>query len=240
MYSFQTRVRYSETGANAHLTPCHIIDYFQDCTNFDTLSKLDNYNFFKENQWILASWQIVVNRYPAIGEELTVSTWAHSFKGIQGDRNFTLKDDHGNILAYANSIWTYFNLKEKRPARITEEDLKIYTIEPAFDMEYASRKINIRSIKDQFVHCGTSNVTISQIDTNHHMNNCEYVRVALNHAPIELIPKQIRVEYKSSAMLGDTIEIYQATYKTDASTYHVFSLRDADDNIYANIEFLAQ
>ena len=34
MYSFDSRIRYSETDADGRLTPEKLIDYFQDCSTF--------------------------------------------------------------------------------------------------------------------------------------------------------------------------------------------------------------
>ena len=43
------------------------------------------------------------------------------------------------------------------------------------------------------------------IDTNEHVNNCQYVQMALEVLPEETRVRQIRVEYKKSAVLGDVI-----------------------------------
>ena len=36
----------------------------------------------KHRAWLLSSWQIVVDRYPKLGERIVVSTWPYDFKGI--------------------------------------------------------------------------------------------------------------------------------------------------------------
>ena len=43
------------------------------------------------------------------------------------------------------------------------------------------------------------------IDTNEHVNNCQYVQMALESVPQETVVKQLRVDYKKSAVLGDMI-----------------------------------
>jgi len=49
--------------------------------------------------WFLASWQIVVERLPVLGEKITVKTWPYNFKGFYGYRNFTIEDAEGKICA---------------------------------------------------------------------------------------------------------------------------------------------
>ena len=44
-----------------------------------------------------------------------------------------------------------------------------------------------------------------QIDTNEHVNNCQYIQMALEVMPECGHVKKIRVEYKKSAVLGDWI-----------------------------------
>ena len=45
----------------------------------------------------------------------------------------------------------------------------------------------------------------SQIDTNEHVNNCQYIQMALEVLPECGHVGKIRVEYKKSAVLGDRI-----------------------------------
>jgi len=47
-------------------------------------------------------------------------------------------------------------------------------------------------------------ITEHQIDTNHHVNNEEYVKLAMDILRIKN-PRQVRVEYKKSALLGNVI-----------------------------------
>ena len=43
------------------------------------------------------------------------------------------------------------------------------------------------------------------LDTNHHVNNCQYVQMALEVLPRDILVSQVRVDYKKSAVLGDKI-----------------------------------
>ena len=44
-----------------------------------------------------------------------------------------------------------------------------------------------------------------QIDTNEHVNNCQYIQMAIDVVPECERAGQIRVEYKKSAVMGDII-----------------------------------
>ena len=86
-YSFTSRIRYSEIGEDGNLTLPGLINYFQDCSTFqsedigvglDVLSK-------KKKAWILTYWQIVIDHYPKMNDKIQVSTWASKFKGMVAD-----------------------------------------------------------------------------------------------------------------------------------------------------------
>lgn len=76
MYSIKQRVRYSEADHTKHLTLTGIINYFQDCSTFQSEDIGVGIDYLERHKkgWILSSWQIIVKRYPKIGEELEVGT----------------------------------------------------------------------------------------------------------------------------------------------------------------------
>ena len=90
MYTFDSRVRYSETDENGNLSLESLIDYMQDCTNFQSedLGVGLEYHRQKNIMWVLNFWQIVIDEYPAMGENITVGTQAFGFEKMFGHRNF--------------------------------------------------------------------------------------------------------------------------------------------------------
>ena len=82
MYTFDSRVRYSETDENGNLSLESVSDYMQDCTNFQSedLGVGLEYHRQKNIMWVLNFWQIVIDEYPAMGENITVGTQAFGLK----------------------------------------------------------------------------------------------------------------------------------------------------------------
>ena len=68
-YSFSGRVRYSEIGENGLLTLPGILNYFQDCSTFQSEEVGLGIDILKEWKriWVLSAWQVVVDRYPYMG-----------------------------------------------------------------------------------------------------------------------------------------------------------------------------
>lgn len=232
MYTFDSRVRYSEIGEDKKLTLNSLLNYFQDCTTFHSESVGRGMEVLEKAgyAWVLVSWQVCVNRYPKMGENIRVCTWPYGFRGFCGERNFQLLTDQGEVLAYANSVWTFLNVKTGMPAKILPEEGAAYESEKKLDMEYAPRKIVVPKTADTM-----DSFTVKQhhLDTNHHVNNAQYVRMAQDYIPVDYEIHQMRAEYKKQALLDDVI-IPKAT-KTDE--IYTVALCDSDGKPYAVVEF---
>ena len=76
MYTFDSRVRYSETGEEGLLSLPAIVDYFQDVSTFQSEDLGIGIDFLKEKDllWVMSAWQVVVHRYPALGEKIRIGT----------------------------------------------------------------------------------------------------------------------------------------------------------------------
>ena len=130
-YSFSGRVRYSEIGENGLLTLPGILNYFQDCSTFHSEAAGLGVKVLKEKNkfWVLSAWQVIVNRYPYLGEEIVTSTWPYGFRGFMGFRNFTMDTAEGERLAYANTFWTFIDGKNGLPCKLSAEYTEGYGLE---------------------------------------------------------------------------------------------------------------
>ncbi len=232
MYSFTSRVRFSEVDTNLELTPYSILNYFQDCSTFHSeaahmsIDALADYGY----AWLLASWQVVINRKPRLGETIKISTWPHAFKGFLAYRNFSIEDAEGNVCAYANTIWTFLNVRTVRPAKILPEVAMAYPLSDPFPMEMAPRKV---ALAGEGIFTDSITVCKHHLDLNQHVNNAMYILMAQEYLPEGFEIKQMRVEYKNAAVLGDVI---QPMLISQDDLFQV-ALKNTDGGIYAVVEF---
>ena len=235
MYKIETKVRYSECGENGNMKLSSIVNQFQDSSSAHSESLGVGMAYLKEQKkaWILNSWQIVVERYPKAHEDIVVTTWPTGFRGVFGPRNFCMKTPEGEMLAYANTLWVYMDMEKGRPTKPSEEEKSIYGTEPPLDMEYASRKIILPEGAEVV---DTVLVRKYHIDTNSHMNNSQYVLLAAEVLPDNFEARQVRVEYKKSAVYGDKIVIKMA----EEEKRTVVELCDEHEVPYAIVEFMEE
>ncbi|MEE1313610.1 MAG: thioesterase [Lachnospiraceae bacterium] len=203
-YRIHQRVRYSEIGADQKVNMAQIVKYFQDCSTFQSEDIGCGFHALEKKQraWLLLGWQIIADRYPAFGEEISIGTWAYDWKGIYGYRNFDIQDSTGKRIAYANSIWVYTDTQTLAPVKIDPEEVEAYGSDPCILMDYAPRKI--RAPKE-FKESDPFQIMKTHIDTNHHVNNAQYIDLAEELLPEGFSIHQVRAEYKHSAVLHDMI-----------------------------------
>lgn len=231
-YSFESKVRFSEVDHTKKITLPAIINYFQDCSIFHSESMGVGVDYLAKHRraWVLSAWQVDVLRYPEIAEEVSVHTWATNFKGMLGDRNFCMKDREGQMVACANSLWVYMDIEKGRPTRPPEEEIKLYGTKEPLDMGQASRKI---TLPDRMEGKEPFAVKRYHIDTNEHVNNCQYVQMAMELMEEETVVHHLRAEYKKSAVYGDLI--IPKTCTDGERT--VIELCGRDGSPYAVVEF---
>lgn len=231
MYTFTSRIRYSELDEMGKLSLPGLINYFQDCSTFQSEELGVGVEFLSQRKqvWVLSYWQIEVSRFPELGEQVKVGTFATAFNGLYGHRNFVLYDENEQMLACADSIWAFIDLAKGRPVKPSKECILPYGTAKPLPMKQEGRKI-ARPVDGQSY--PSILVERHHLDTNLHVNNGQYVQMALNLLKKEPVVKKVRVEYKKSAVLGD--EVFP--YKTEETGRIVVALCDKDNNIYAIVE----
>lgn len=208
------------------------MNYFQDASTFQSedLGVGINYLLPRNLVWVLVSWQIEIERWPILGEHVEICTFPHDFKGFMGSRNFFIQTKEGEMLAKANTLWTLLSFDTMKPAMPPADMLEKYPVEPCLEMNYAGRKIAVGENgekKSPIVVCKR------HLDSNHHVNNAQYVSMAAEYLPVEFEMTGLRVEYKAQAHLGDVL----VPYVVQEQKRVVVSLRNEQDTVYVNVEF---
>lgn len=232
MYSFKSKVRYSEVDKDGYLSLEAMMNYFQDCSSFHSEELGVGIDFLKEKNvtWMLIAWHVQVFRRPSLGEEITIGTWPHTFRHIKGGRNFVLIDATGNTIARADSDWVLFDTKQERITKVPKEISEAYTIEEALDMGEFRK---IKGMDEGMKECDKIIVSPFFLDTNGHVNNVKYISIAEGHLTEKKGYNEFFVEYKNQAFLKDEISVY---FKDD-SDKSLIVLKNQNEDILVNIEF---
>ena len=232
MYSFDSVVRYSEVDSEKTLTVGSVINYFQDCSVFQSESLNVGIEFLenKKRAWLLNSWQITFEKDIKFLDKIKICTIPYEINGFMGLRNFYILNEAGEMAVKANSQWVYIDTESGKPTKVDSEASDAYEIEKKIDMDYVGRKIKVSGEQNEEDSFG---VKKHHIDTNGHVNNGQYVKFACEYIPDDFKVKQLRVEYKNQARYGNII--YPVVYYSE-ETIRV-SLNDENKKAYAVVEF---
>lgn len=233
MYTFDSRIRYSEIAEDGKISVNALIDYMQDCTNFESEDLGVGLDWHKEKglMWVLSSWQIVIESYPKMGEKITIGTQSCGCEKMLGYRDFLITDTLGGCVAKAHSTWVLMDLEKKRPILITPEIGEVYGKAEPLKIDEAPRKIKVPKEgrrEAAFI------VREYHLDTNHHVNNRQYVQMAMGFLDRAAKVRELRVEYKKQAMLGD--EIVPMVYTVNEQET-IVSLNTTEGKPYAIVQF---
>lgn len=233
MYSYDSRIRYSEVGSDSKLTLLSLLDYFQDGSIFQSEELGLGVEYLREQKmgWVLNFWQIDIDRYADLCERVTINTHPYDFKMYMGFRNFQMLGADGKQIAVANTLWTLLDMENNRPVKPPRVMLDKYKISPPCEMEYLPRKITFEGKEEA---CPRVEVRKHHLDTNYHVNNGQYVAVACDFLPQDFKVDRLRAVYHKAAVLGDVF--YPVLYHINEKCIGV-ALNDEQGTAYANVEF---
>ncbi len=231
-YEFEGKIRYSEIDETGCLSLPGLVNYFQDVSTFQSEELGIGLEYLGEQHlaWILSSWQIVIDHLPKLCQKVKAQTWAYGFQSFYGMRNFVLLDEGEQPAAWANSIWVLYDTQANRPRKVSPEMGAAYPQLEPLEMDYAPRKIKLPengSPREMFV------IGRHQLDTNHHVNNGQYISMASEYLPAGFRIRQMRAEYKIQARLHD--EVHPMVYEEEQSV--TVALCNGQGKPYAVVAF---
>jgi acyl-ACP thioesterase len=165
------------------------------------------------------------------GEKVRIVTLPYELKAFLGYRNFAMLDEKGEYIAKANSLWSLLDVATGKPVIVNEAMRKGYAADEKLDMDYAPRKITVPEggqLLEPIV------VKKHHLDTNHHVNNGQYVNIAMEYLPDDFVIRQMRAEYKKQAFLEDVLH----PYVVQTENGYIICLQDEEGRPYVSVEFL--
>lgn len=206
MYELKSRVRYSEADERGELSVSGLMNYLQDCCTMQAEDLGIGLAYLRENHigWMVTSYQIkIVGAMPKVGDEIIVTTWPYHFRGMLGYRNFTIRRATGETVAEVDSLWVLMDLGSLKPARLPEKMVAAYKVHPQIEGAWDLRR---KTVYEHAVKTDSFVVSNMHLDTNHHMNNANYVMAAAAYLPANSQVREIYVAFKKAAVLGDVVE----------------------------------
>ena len=205
MYSLQYQVTTSTCDSEGRLKLFSALQMMQDCSEMWIDSEPGVRTYFAEQNMaqLLASRQVEVVRVPRFKEKLTVITSVYRMKPMFGFRNTFIYDAEGQPCYRTWSMGAFVDKSNGRLKRVDEATIASMTLEPQLEMTYADRRIILP--KEAGLVQAPIRVMRADIDYNRHVNNANYIRMAMELLPEDFEVRGLRVEYRVAAKLGDVL-----------------------------------
>lgn len=211
MYSLNFRVTTSACDSEGRLKLYSALQMMQDCSELWIDSEPGIKQYFAEQNMaqLLATRQVEIIRVPEYKEELTVTSSVYDMKPMFGFRNTFIYDADGKPCYKTWSMGAFVDKSSGKLKRVDAATIATMTLEPQLEMNYRERRIILP--KDDGEQLDPIKVLRADIDYNKHMNNANYVRMAMELLPENFSVKGLRMEYRIAAKLGDILvpTIYQ-------------------------------
>lgn len=213
MYSLNYQVTTSTCDSEGRLKLYSALQMMQDCSEMWIDSEPGVKQYFTEQNMaqLLASRQVEVMRVPLFKESLTVTTSVYGMKPMFGFRNTFIYDASGNPCYRTWSMGAFVDKTNGKLKRVDDATIASMQLEPQLEMNYRDRRIILPRTGGEVME--PVKVLRADIDYNRHMNNANYVRMAMELLPGDFEVKGLRVEYRVAAKLGDTLT--PTVYQTD-------------------------
>lgn len=137
-------------------------------------------DMLKQNRiWIISRAYYIIYRRPAAFEKVMLSTWSRGNDGLFAFRDYRMNDAAGETLLAGTTYWPMIDFASRRPIRLKEA---------LADYEYHQEEATDHSVLDRLRMPDMSApdgqheqlATFSLIDHAQHVNNSEYVRLAID------------------------------------------------------------
>lgn len=205
MYTLDYLVTTSTCDSEGRLKLYSALQMMQDCSEMWIDSEPAARKFFNDNNMtqLLATRQVEVIRVPRFKERLSVTTSIYEVMPMYGFRNTFIRDAQGTPCYRTWSMGAFVDLATGKLARISDDAIASLTLEPKQEMNYRGRRISLP--KQDGTVMDPVRVMRADIDYNRHMNNANYVRIAMELLPEGFEVRDMRVEYRIAARLDDLL-----------------------------------
>ena len=232
MYSLKYKVTTSTCDSEGRLKLYSALQMMQDCSEMWIDSEPGVKRYFAEQNMaqLLATRQVEIVRVPEYKEELTVTSSVYGMKPMFGFRNTFIYDAEGKPCYKTWSMGAFVDKSAGKLKRVDDATIASMSLEPQLEMDYKDRRIILPKEDGEVLE--PVKVLRADIDYNRHVNNANYVRMAMELLPEGFDVKGLRVEYRVAAKLGDTL--VPTLYHTGPAC--IVSLSIGDD-VSAIVEF---
>lgn len=158
--------------------------------------------------WLAVKSKMVIHRRPAMFSHITATTWPTYPGRIRCDRLYTMKQND-ELLVEGKTEWAMYEPATGKLRKMENGYPKELQVWPEIVCQGSYARI-----KDDFEGCEEIDryrVRSTDLDTSHHMNNVEYVKVVLGALSTKQLDEmdiaEMEIAYKNQCYEGEVLSV---------------------------------
>ena len=206
-------VRFSNVDRSNRLTLWSIFSFFQEAaiSHAEDLGVGWDALVPAGQAWILSRLSLFVERRPAYGETVQVSTWPRQWEKLFAFRDYEIRDVQDRAVVRGRAGWLIVDIEKRKPLRVQpileslppNEGLDAFPAGPAA----LKPRENLTKKKERAA-------LYSDIDFYGHVNNARYIQWVQDATDAEILTNadqaRLDINYLSEVMPGETVELWTA------------------------------
>ena len=206
-------VRFGSVDRSDRLTLWSIFNFFQEAA----ISHAEDLGVGRDDMlrngqvWIISRFSLVVERRPASGETVQVSTWPRRWEKLFALRDYEIRDAEDRSLVRGRSAWLVLDVEKRRPLRAQSVMEKL---PPNDGIDAFPEGAAALFPRENLVKKGSRTALYSDIDYNGHANNARYIQWIQDATDVDLLTNssqtRLDINYLSEVRPGETVELWTA------------------------------
>lgn len=210
IYTERKNLSYNELDFKGRWKPDNIFLTMQDVAGKHAAKLGASYDDLKKKgiAWVLIRTSLRMDKYPDVYTPVTVTTWPEQEKRMLFPRFFTFKDDAGNLLGTASTLWALMDIQARTLVPPAAKGVVVQTpSEPPLKLELPGKvKLPEGEIAESII-CPK----YSDLDINNHVNNSKYIDWFCDQIPLDIHSKgflsEISVSYSREIRSGEKVKL---------------------------------
>jgi len=206
-------VRFGSVDRSDRLTLWSIFNYFQEAaiSHAADLGVGRDALALTGQAWILSRLSLFIERRPAFGETVRISTWPRSWEKLFALRDYEIRDAEDIAVVRGRGGWLVLDMEKRKPLRVQPI---IQSLPPNDGIDaFPAGPVALDS-GENLAKVGERTAFYSDIDYIGHVNNARYIQWIQDATDADILTKadQIRLDinYLSEVLPGETVELLTA------------------------------
>lgn len=193
---------------NGTVKPSALQRYFQQIALEDIAACGATYSALRTHSMVFVLTKLRVDFTEPIcsGETVLLRTHPYKVEGVTFFRAFELWKGE-RLIGSADSRWVLLNYEKRTIMRPSDLPFDIPTSVPSAEPLVIPRRISLNGVAET---SQLRTVLLSEVDENHHLNNCCYSDYVIDYAPMNVCDHNIKtfcILFDHEAYLGDVLEL---------------------------------